>query len=134
MIDERVEKWLQKALNDLEAAKHLLKVSPPEEIVTEAVCFHSQQAVEKFLKAFLTSYNIPFGRTHHLEYIVNLASKVEASILSFLEDMKKLAPYAVEVRYPDDFYEPTLKETKEVYEIALKVKKFVLQKIGQNRK
>ena len=36
--------------------------------------------------------------------------------------------YAVEIRYPDDWYEPTIEETKLAYESALKIKSFVLKK------
>jgi len=130
-MDERVEKWLTKALNDLKAAEQLLKVPAPQ-IVNEVVCFHAQQAVEKFIKfikAFLTFHEIPFGRTHHLEYLVNLASKVEPSFLNFMGDVSKLTPYAVEVRYPDDFYTPTLQEAEEAYKIALTVRDFVRGKL-----
>ena len=49
MIDEYVKKWLIKANNDLEVAENLMKLSS-EEAINEAICFHSQQAVEKFLK------------------------------------------------------------------------------------
>jgi hypothetical protein len=40
-----------------------------------------------------------------------------------------LNSYAVELRYPDDFYIPDIKEAKKAYETALKVKEFVLKKI-----
>ncbi len=128
-MDERVEKWLAKALNDLRAAEQLLKAPAPR-IVAEAVCFHAQQAVEKLIKAFLTFHEIPFGKTHHLEYLINLASKVEPSFLDLMEDVSKLTPYAVEVRYPDDFYTPTLEEAEEAYKIALSVRDFVRKKLG----
>lgn len=68
MIDEYLKRWLIKANNDLKVAEHELKM-PLEERVTEAVCFHSQQAVEKFLKAYLITQNIAFGKTHNLESI-----------------------------------------------------------------
>ena len=47
MINEYVKKWLIKANNDLKVAINLMKLSS-EETVTEAICFHSQQAVENF--------------------------------------------------------------------------------------
>jgi len=49
MIDEYLEKWLAKAGNDLKAAESLIN-QEPEDMVTDAICFHSQQAVEKYLK------------------------------------------------------------------------------------
>ena len=46
-----VKQWLIEAEHDLDVAKIILKQK--ENIYTDAVCFHSQQAVEKFLKAYL---------------------------------------------------------------------------------
>jgi len=42
----------------------------------------------------------------------------------------KLTRYAVEVRYPDEFYTPTLEEAEETYRIALSVRDFVRGKLG----
>ena len=46
------------------------------------------------------------------------------------EMVEKLEDYAVEIRYPDDWYYPTVMEAKEAYEIAKKVKEFVLNKVN----
>jgi len=40
-----------------------------------------------------------------------------------------LSFYAVEIRYPDDFYIPTIKEAKDSIRIAKQVKKLILRKI-----
>jgi len=77
MIDEYVKKWLIKANNDLKVAENEMKL-PPEEMVTEAVCFHSQQAVEKILKAYLITKNVEFGKTHNLEYLLELCVKEDS--------------------------------------------------------
>jgi len=45
-----VKNWLDKAEKDLISAKHELSF---KDMVTESVCFHCQQAVEKYLKAYL---------------------------------------------------------------------------------
>lgn len=36
----------------------------------DAVCFHSQQCVEKYLKALLQEYNIAFGKIHDLPVLL----------------------------------------------------------------
>ena len=46
MIDEYLEKWLIKANNDLKVAENESHLTS-QEMVTDAICFHSQQAVEK---------------------------------------------------------------------------------------
>lgn len=58
-----VRSWLVKAQQDLEAAAWLLSSPQP---LYNAVGFHSQQAAEKTLKAYLTWVDEPFEKTHSL--------------------------------------------------------------------
>lgn len=127
MIDEYVKKWLIKANNDLKVAESLLKL-PERQLVTEAVCFHAQQAVEKFLKAFLITANIEFGRTHNLEYLLELCIRVDKDFKPV--EIGHLTFYAIEVRYPDEFYVPTKIEADASVKIASKVKEFILLKLN----
>lgn len=62
MIAE-VKKWIIKALNDYKTAERLINL-PKEEIITDTLCFHCQQTVEKLLKAFLVNAGIKFGKSH----------------------------------------------------------------------
>ena len=97
---EYLKKWLIKANNDLKVAENEIRL-PPKETVTEAVCFHSQQAVEKFLKAYLITRNIEFGKTHNLEFLLELCIKEDKEFEEI--DVGNLSFYSVEVRYPDEF-------------------------------
>jgi hypothetical protein len=45
------------------------------------------------------------------------------------EKIAQLTFYAVDIRYPDEFYLPSLEEAKECFNVALDVKAFVLSKI-----
>jgi HEPN domain-containing protein len=125
-MDDYVKKWLLKANNDLKAATSLLKM-PSGEVVTEAVCFHSQQAAEKYLKAFLVAQNVEFGKTHNLEFLVELCAGQDRDFRKL--EVGNLTSYAVEVRYPDEFYTPTLTETKKSVRLARRIKRFVLEKL-----
>ena len=40
--------------------------------IYNAICFHAQQCVEKYLKAWLQEANIPFPRTHDLKELLEL--------------------------------------------------------------
>lgn len=40
-----------------------------------------------------------------------------------------LNDYAVEIRYPDDWCEPSIDDTREAFENSQKVKTFVLEKL-----
>ena len=124
---EYVKKWLIKANNDLKVAENEIRL-PPNETVTEAICFHSQQAVEKFLKAYLITRTVEFGKTHNLEFLLELCIKQDKEFKEI--NVGNLSFYSVEVRYPDEFYIPTLDEAKESVKIARKVKEFVLKKVN----
>jgi len=127
MIDKYLEQWLIKANNDLKVAENEI-VLDPGDMVTDAICFHCQQAVEKLLKAYLIFKQVDFDKSHNLEYLLEIClekdesfSQVEVGDLSF---------YAVEIRYPDDFYIPTEKEARECLGIAKKVKEFIYNKLN----
>ena len=126
MIDDYVRKWLVKANGDLKVAENEIKLSS-EDMVTEAVCFHSQQAVEKLLKAYLVTRNIEFGKTHNLEFLLELCIKQDSRFKDV--NVGNLSFYAVELRYPDEFYTPTAEEARQCIEIARKVNEFVLRKV-----
>ena len=51
-MNKEVKDWIIKAYEDYITAKYLISL-PEDEIITSAVCFHSQQFVEKIFKAFL---------------------------------------------------------------------------------
>jgi HEPN domain-containing protein len=55
--------WLQSAQDDLDSIRYLLHV----EHLTNIVAFHSQQAVEKSLKALMEYHQLPFIKTHNIE-------------------------------------------------------------------
>lgn len=121
-----VKEWIHKARNDLGMAKLALD---NEAEYTDAICFHCQQAVEKYLKAYLIDQDISFKRTHSLSYLLDLMHDIENVSESLYQQAEILESYAVEIRYPDDWYEPTKEEAAEAYKIALEFKKYVLNRV-----
>ena len=120
-----IKLWINKAENDLIAAENSIKIK-----LYDIACFHSQQSAEKYLKAFLTHYDIEFEKTHAIEDLLLLASQINNSFANMIEDGKKLTPYAVEIRYPLLIKEPSEGETKELLKIAIKIKELVLKKLS----
>ena len=127
MSRERARQWIIKAMEDMRVMEHEFSFSE-EDVVTSAVCFHAQQAVEKFLKAFLVLKGVEFGKTHNLELLLELCKRLDPEFERI--EIGNLTQYAIEVRYPDEFYIPTLEEAKEEYEIARQIKDFILEKTG----
>jgi HEPN domain-containing protein len=68
----------------------------------DAVCFHSQQCAEKYLKGKLQEASIAIKKTHDLEVILNEVLKIEPSWSNLKNAANSLTVYAVKFRYPGD--------------------------------
>jgi HEPN domain-containing protein len=128
--DDLVRGWVEKARRDLATAQSQLKVAEP---LADIICFHAQQAAEKYLKAYLVWRDIEFPRTHALEDLVLLAGATEPDFLPLKDEASVLTPYAVEARYPE-FEVPSLNDAEEAVSIAEKIQAFVLQKLPEEVK
>jgi HEPN domain-containing protein len=127
MNEKRVKEWIILAEGDLKTAKDELSAPEP---FTNTVCFHSQQCVEKYLKAYLTFSGKPFRKTHDLTELINECIELDPDFKIFFEmNVDKLTQYAIDTRYPEEFYTPDINEAKESIEIAEKVKNFVIEKL-----
>ena len=110
--------WVDKAVQDLRAADALMQQTPP---LSYPVCFHCQQASEKYLKAYLTHRQVEFGKTHNISELLDLVARVDDEIAQELEQAVILTPYGVETRYPGDLPEPSEKESREALMLAHQV-------------
>ncbi|WP_054683517.1 HEPN domain-containing protein [Rhodothermus marinus] len=81
------------------------------------------------LKAYLVSRGIAFGRTHNLEYLLACCRQVDKDFAQI--EVGNLTDYAVQVRYPDDFYVPSYEEARQCYELALHIKEFMYEKLPE---
>ena len=116
-----IKNWLYRAREDIAVLKDLHKSNP--EGYTSTICFHAQQAVEKYLKTFLAIHDVDFPRTHDVDYLLMECQKIDSD--SFNIDLKSLTEFGVSVRYPDDFYVPTTNESQEYSEIALNISEVI---------
>ena len=99
-VNIAVQRWLEKAANDLRTAETMLSVSPP---VTDTSCYHAQQCVEKALKACLTQAGRHVEKTHSLPRLVELCSAEYGAIAQLADVAIELTDYAVQSCYPDDW-------------------------------
>jgi HEPN domain-containing protein len=123
--NEYLKNWLLLANEDIAVIKNLFKSEP--ELYARAISFHAQQAVEKFLKAFLVFHNIDFPKTHDLEFLLLECQRIDSS--GFDLDFGSLTDFGVSVRYPDDFIVPDKEDTALYRDIAIEIKKVVESKI-----
>jgi len=125
---EYIKNWFFRANEDIAVINNLVKSDAA--YYTSTICFHSHQAVEKFLKAFLVYHDVDFPKTHDLDFLLLECQKINKT--AFEIDLKSLTDFGVTVRYPDDFYIPDIKETLEYYDIAFEIKEIVERLIVMN--
>ena len=87
--------WLDRARKDLQAARVLMAHGD----MWDEVCFHAQQSVEKYLKAFLVQRYVHPSHTHDLKHLLEDLRAVGEPARGLDADCALLAPYAVTMRY-----------------------------------
>lgn len=90
--------WVSKAEGDYLVAQRELRVR--RNASYDAVCFHCQQLVEKYLKAFLYQNKVDFPKTHNLIELLELCLPVDASFELHRDLLMQLDRYGVRYRYP----------------------------------
>ena len=88
--------WLRVAEKDWKRVEQLLELGD-----AEAAGFYLQQAIEKFLKAFLLTRGWKLERAHDLEVLLNAAVKHDRSLEPFREVCQRITGFYLMERYPD---------------------------------
>ncbi|MBK8808845.1 MAG: HEPN domain-containing protein [Bacteroidales bacterium] len=103
------------------------KLTEHEIIATSSICFHCQQAVEKFLKAFLITNGKNIKKTHNIEFLLSECADIDSIFAEV--DPKELSEFGVDARYPGDMYIPNEIETLEYKKIAFDIKNLVENRV-----
>ena len=98
---------------------------------TDAVCFHSQQAAEKYLKALLQEIGQSVPRTHQLMDLLALCQKADRSIQLLVPDLMALDGMGVKFRYPGETADKA--EAKSAFNSMRAVRRFVRGRLGVER-
>ncbi len=115
---------LRKAESDLASARLCLSAGE----AFDTVCFHAQQAAEKCIKAYLTAHEIDFPFIHNLEKLIELCARVDPSFMNIKTLSQELTPYAVELRYDDEFW-PSSDAARQALDAATTIRGFVLDRL-----
>jgi HEPN domain-containing protein len=83
--------------------------------------FHCQQAIEKYLKALLTLSGVSAPHTHDVEKLLALLPPDKGLSIP-VESLVAINPYAVDVRYSDDWREPRRSDAYQALEVAQRVR------------
>lgn len=124
---KEIELWLSKGDHDLGTAK-ITYLHIPEYLDT--VTFHCQQAVEKYLKAYLIFLSIPFKLTHDLVYLLDLIVQKDLDFHNYYEIVSELQGYAIEVRYPNETIFLSNEKVEKALMIASNVRELVTGKMN----
>ncbi len=121
-----IKNWLFRAQEDLAVVKSLSELNI--EHFTSSICFHCQQATEKYLKAYLVYSGINFPKTHDVDYLISKCIELISEKFSDF-DLRNLSEFGVDIRYPDDFYLPDVDETLYYISLSESISKVVLNLI-----
>ncbi len=120
--------WLAKAQSDLLNADNNLAA---EQIPYDTVCFHCQQAAEKLLKAALIVSGQHPPRAHDLMILLENIQADYLDVEQLRDPLAILMPYAIEIRYPDDWFMPSSEDAREARDMAGQVLDWVRKTFPQ---
>ena len=122
-----IEQWIIKGDHDLGTAK-VTYLHIPEYLDT--VTFHCQQAVEKYLKAYLLYQSVSFKFTHDLVYLLDLITQKDTDFEIYYDSVSELQGYAVEIRYPNESIYLSNEKVETAILIAKTIRDVVTQKMS----
>jgi HEPN domain-containing protein len=99
-MNDLVKQWFEKAEGDYCTA--LREFRARKQPNYDAVCFHAQQCIEKYLKGVLQLHGLPFAKTHDLSVLLKACVERYPLWAANRDDMECLSQYAVLCRYPGE--------------------------------
>lgn len=128
MNPENPQDWFIKADRDLALVQNVL---PKSAAYPDLICYHCQQAAEKYLKALLLYHAQPVKKTHDLEELVDLLTPFETSItVDHYNNALKINDYAILTRYPAMISDPSEADVLEAFAAAEFFRRFAVTRLG----
>ena len=122
-----IKQWIIKGDHDLGTAK-ITHLHIPEYLDT--VIFHCQQAVEKYLKAYLIFQSTKFRFSHDLVYLLDMITQKDSDFAKYYDTVSELQGYAIEIRYPNETIYLSNDEVEKAMIIAKNVRELVIKKMN----
>jgi HEPN domain-containing protein len=127
-MKEIIQGWITKADHDLKIAMSEMKTDDP---AYDMICYHFQQFVEKYIKAWMIFVSVEPPRSHNIHLLLEQCFSYDASFKLLIEKhVGDLTIYATDTRYPDNFLMPDTAEAQKALELTLLVKEFILNKLN----
>lgn len=124
---EIVREWIVKADEDYEFAR--INLEEGKNFFGQ-ICFHFQQAAEKYLKAFIVAHELEFRKIHELPLLLKICMSKDSSFHEIREECEFLTAFYIDTRYPVHW--PTnysFVETQKAFQAVRRIQTFVKSKI-----
>jgi HEPN domain-containing protein len=95
-LPEIAKEWLEKAEEDYGFACANIE----DTNYFAQICFHFQQAAEKYLNAFIVAKQLEFRAVHNLLELLKICRQKEPGIEELQEPCLFLNPFYIDTRYP----------------------------------
>src|SRR5574340_281161 len=125
---ELVAQWVGRAEDDYRAASDMHSEGRPYRWI---ICYHAQQAAEKYIKAYLVSRGVEPPKVHDLADLNRTLTPLDPELAEALREVAPLSAYAVDARYPGEAPEPTPEETAEALRLASRARQEVLSALRE---
>lgn len=127
-MTKQTEKWIKKAQEDEKVAEILLASEFP---VFAAICFHLQQAAEKYVKALVVENNISMSKTHNIVQIIDeKLLQIYPEFENLSDAAALLTDFGIEPRYPGDYPEFTASDSEKALEAMNQIKEAIMSKLN----
>ena len=93
----RAIEWQRLADMDLNSARYLLNMRP---IPLEIICYHCQQAAEKYLKGYIVLKGKNPPKIHDLDELLKLCLSFSDAFQDIADECSDLTVFGVQPRYP----------------------------------
>ena len=109
--------WIARAYSNL----HLAEKGRDKDVMLEDLCFNTQQAAEKALKAVCLFKDLDFPKTHSIVRLLDITESSGVAIPEIVKSADFLTQYAVQTHYPGPVEEITPDEYEEALSLASRV-------------
>jgi len=96
MLPEIAKEWIDKAEEDYGFACAGIEYTD----YFPQICFHFQQAAEKYLKAFIFAKGLEFRAVHNLLELLEICKQHNPGVEELREACRFLNPFYIDTRYP----------------------------------
>ena len=120
--------WVEEAECDVLLVRNELTV---DKAPWNLVCYHAQQAAEKYLKALIVFHGREPRKIHDLIALLADCLGDAPDLAAFEEDLRTLNLYSVEARYPDVGPRPHESEARTAVALAERFRDVARRHLGE---